>query len=359
MNHHSIKLRSLGLLIGCLVLSPQSYATPAEFKQAYASYHEAVENNDTKQAAQYALQAYEFGKKVYGESTIDTANLSFNLALALDSNKQAQESEPYFENTIDLYKTHYGNEATELVDPLLSYAAATKNDKLAKDLFLDAQDIAEDAKQPILYAHTLSATFNRLVNTRYDSNRVRRDMLKALEIYQQHLPENSITLVNARFESANILLASKKYDQAESELLEVVKQYQALEYTHPFELVSHAKLVDIYSKKDKPDLATQHCLAIGSMQPWSAEQQQTPIYRVNPMYPRSKAKKGIEGSVILSFIVNEQGFVTEPQIESSKGGTTFETESLKVLKRWRYAPKFEDGKPVKAETRVRLDFTLS
>ena len=358
MNIKTYKLSRLSILIGCLVLPMQLSATPSEFKQAYKAYNEAFESGNTEQAAKSAQQAFDLGKAIYGETSIDAANLGFNLAISLANNYQFDEAEPYFADTLALYKTHFGEDSVQLVDPLLTYADKTKDLKLAKNLLSDARTIADDSDQPILYAHTLSASYSKLVQTKYDKKQVRKYILQAKDIYSELLPADSTVLVNSRFESSAVYLANKKYDKAEVELLEVINQYQALEYTHPYELAAHARLVAMYSEKEKSDLATQHCLAIGSMKPWSQEQQQTPIYRVNPNYPISKARHGTEGMVQLSFVVDEQGFVSEPEVIMSEGGEAFEQESIKVLKKWRYAPKFVDGKPVKATSTVQLDYTL-
>ncbi|MEZ9234562.1 MULTISPECIES: TonB family protein [Shewanella] len=358
MSRNTNNVSFASMLLSTLLLSSQVNATPEEFKQAYDAYNVAFKAGNTQQAAQAAQQAYDLGQHIYGETSIDTTNLGFNLAIALSNNKQHEDAAPYYEQTLEQYKKHYGEDSVQLVDPLLTYADKTKDLKLAKGLLSKARKIASDSEQPILYAHTLSASYSKLVQTKYDKKQVRKYILQAKEIYSELLPMDSTVLVNSRFESSAVYLANKKYDQAEIELLEVIKQYQMLDYSHPYELAAHARLVTLYSQKNKAEQATEHCLAIGSMKPWSQEQQQTPIYRVNPNYPISKARSGVEGMVVLSFTVNEQGFVSEPEIVNSTGGKAFEDESIKVLEQWRYAPKFEDGKPVKAETRVRLDFTL-
>ena len=36
----------------------------------------------------------------------------------------------------------------------------------------------------------------------------------------------------------------------------------------------------------------------------------------------------------------------------------FEKEALKAIEKWRYAPKFEDGRAVLAKTKVQLDFKI-
>lgn len=42
-----------------------------------------------------------------------------------------------------------------------------------------------------------------------------------------------------------------------------------------------------------------------------------------------------------------------------KGGALFEKESIEALNKWRYAPKFENGKAVEAQSSVQLDYTIN
>lgn len=51
--------------------------------------------------------------------------------------------------------------------------------------------------------------------------------------------------------------------------------------------------------------------------------------------------------------------VKDPVVIASEGGKLFTKESLKAIKRWRYAPKFVDGQPVAAEATVQLEYSLS
>jgi len=44
---------------------------------------------------------------------------------------------------------------------------------------------------------------------------------------------------------------------------------------------------------------------------------------------------------------------------ASKGGALFEKESIETLDKWRYVPKFENGKAVEAQTSVQLDYTIN
>ncbi|WP_226565823.1 energy transducer TonB [Shewanella chilikensis] len=106
------------------------------------------------------------------------------------------------------------------------------------------------------------------------------------------------------------------------------------------------------------DKATQHCQAIGNMRPWSVDQEQRPLFRAVPGYPIQYARMSREGWVNVEVTVNEQGFVSHVEVLDSKGGKQFETETVKAVSKWRYAPKFVDGKPVSAKTWSKISCTL-
>ncbi len=95
------------------------------------------------------------------------------------------------------------------------------------------------------------------------------------------------------------------------------------------------------------------------MTPWDDSQEQRPLFRATPKYPINYARKGKSGWVKIGFTVSDFGTVTKPIIIDSQGGKGFEKSSLTALKKWRYAPKFDHGKPVEAYTTVRLDFKMN
>lgn len=85
-----------------------------------------------------------------------------------------------------------------------------------------------------------------------------------------------------------------------------------------------------------------------------------PIERIDPKYPVSAARKGQEGWVQLSFVIDKEGKVVDPVVEDSSGVRSFEKQALKALKKWRYSPATEGGQPVEqCQSKVRLDFRLT
>lgn len=357
---------TVALSSSMLMFNPLS---ASEFNDAYKAYIAAVEAKNNTDIEQYALQAYQLGTKKFASDSLDVAMLALNAGDASiqnvpsnhDNAAQAsalkKQAFALYKVALANYKKEYGDEAIELIDPLMGLADSS-NHKDARQYLNDALAIAEDSDNPMLLANTQQAYFDMLSTSRFYTRTVRNYMLDAYKTYQQLLPENSIKRVLAAYTVGSIEYAEKHYDKAEIALLYVIKQFEALDYNHPYELAAHAKLVQLYELQGHSDKSTQHCIAIGNMQPWRPEQEQTPLFRVNPNYPASYARKNKEGSIQVSFTVNEMGFVTEPAIINSKGGSAFEKASLEAVKKWRYAPKFIDGKAVAAKSSVQLDYTI-
>jgi protein TonB len=84
-----------------------------------------------------------------------------------------------------------------------------------------------------------------------------------------------------------------------------------------------------------------------------------PIYRGGLVYPEKAAEAGMNGYVVFSFIIRQDGSVGDPQvIEEVPGGYGFATAAKKAFPKWRFDPKLVDGKPVDAPAQIRVSFQL-
>jgi protein TonB len=81
------------------------------------------------------------------------------------------------------------------------------------------------------------------------------------------------------------------------------------------------------------------------------------IHRVNPDYPSAAKKDGIEGSIDLDVTVSQLGVVKDVSVVQSNPPDVFDKSALTAVHRWKYDPRFEDGLPVEAHVKVRLNFT--
>lgn len=74
-------------------------------------------------------------------------------------------------------------------------------------------------------------------------------------------------------------------------------------------------------------------------------------------YPEMARKAGIEGRVIVQFIVNEDGEVENPVVVRSIGGGADE-EALRCVKKAEFKPGMQRGKPVRVQYSLPVVFML-
>lgn len=86
----------------------------------------------------------------------------------------------------------------------------------------------------------------------------------------------------------------------------------------------------------------------------------TPVFRMNPVYPRRAALQNIEGFVILKFDITKLGQVDQISIIQASPPQIFNTSAIQALRKWKYKPRMEDGKLVRQKNlKVQLDFRLT
>lgn len=78
-----------------------------------------------------------------------------------------------------------------------------------------------------------------------------------------------------------------------------------------------------------------------------------------PRYPRQAARAGLEGTVMLRVLVDEQGRPVTVEIEQSSGHRELDrTARAHVLARWRFHPAQRDGRAIRAYGLVPIQFRL-
>ncbi len=89
------------------------------------------------------------------------------------------------------------------------------------------------------------------------------------------------------------------------------------------------------------------------------DQEAIPLVRVRPMYPRRAELRGLEGWVDVELAIDAKGAVVEAEVVGEKPAHVFGRAALNAVKRWRYQPKTQGGKPVpQSGIRVRIEFEL-
>jgi len=84
-----------------------------------------------------------------------------------------------------------------------------------------------------------------------------------------------------------------------------------------------------------------------------------PIERIEPKYPINAARQGREGWAIVSFVIDEAGEVNDIIVKDTSGSKDFAKAAKKAVKRWKYKPAIENGKPIEqCVNMVQMDFRM-
>ncbi|MDD5570171.1 MAG: energy transducer TonB [Bacteroidales bacterium] len=114
-----------------------------------------------------------------------------------------------------------------------------------------------------------------------------------------------------------------------------------------------------FSQGKKPAVATPVYTVVEEMPAYiGGEEAMIKFLGENIKYPEKAKKKGIQGTVLISFIIDEEGNVTNAQIRKGIKKVCDE-EALRVVKlmpKWK--PGKQSGKPVKVQFIMPVNFTL-
>ncbi|GAK34596.1 hypothetical protein JCM17846_15150 [Iodidimonas nitroreducens] len=83
------------------------------------------------------------------------------------------------------------------------------------------------------------------------------------------------------------------------------------------------------------------------------------IHKVAPVYPEQARASGIEGRVVLEYIINEEGIPVDIQIVEAEPQGVFEPAAIAAVSQWRYQPALKLGRPTRSpEAEAVLNFEL-
>ena len=71
-----------------------------------------------------------------------------------------------------------------------------------------------------------------------------------------------------------------------------------------------------------------------------------PIVKVQPIYPRRALSRGIEGYVVVEFMVTKLGTTQDITVVEAKPQGYFERAAIKAAQKFKYKPKVINGEPV-------------
>lgn len=80
--------------------------------------------------------------------------------------------------------------------------------------------------------------------------------------------------------------------------------------------------------------------------------------RVAPKYPGELRMAGVEGEVLVGFVINESGDVAHAWVVRSSD-RRFEEATLRAVERWRFEPGKKNGRAVRFRMEVPVNFRVS
>ncbi len=90
------------------------------------------------------------------------------------------------------------------------------------------------------------------------------------------------------------------------------------------------------------------------------QQQAMPLYRVEAQYPARALQRRMEGFVVMTFTINEQGQPEDIEVLQAEPSKIFVRPAVQALRNWKYQPKLEAGKAVKQPNQqVKIEFKIS
>ena len=79
---------------------------------------------------------------------------------------------------------------------------------------------------------------------------------------------------------------------------------------------------------------------------FSSDGEYLPIVKVQPIYPRRAQTHGIEGYVLLEFVVTATGAVRDPVVVDAMPPGIFDRAAVNAALKFKYKPKVVGGKPI-------------
>lgn len=118
------------------------------------------------------------------------------------------------------------------------------------------------------------------------------------------------------------------------------------------ELDFDAPVVDIPPPLQKNDVEVEEEI----LEFWIVEQKPELIKFVNPVYPEMARRAGLQGQVLVAFIVTREGRVIEPRV--LKGPEIFRAAALEAVRQFQFKPAMQNDRGVAVRMTIPIRFSL-
>lgn len=100
-------------------------------------------------------------------------------------------------------------------------------------------------------------------------------------------------------------------------------------------------------------------MRVGGVGGFSSDGEYLPIVKVQPVYPRRALQRGIEGYVIVEFVVTKNGSVRDPVVIEAEPEGIFDSAATKAALKFKYKPRVVDGEAIEVPgVRNKISFAI-
>ncbi|GAB6094688.1 hypothetical protein JCM14469_09400 [Desulfatiferula olefinivorans] len=82
------------------------------------------------------------------------------------------------------------------------------------------------------------------------------------------------------------------------------------------------------------------------------------VSQIEPVYPHDARRKGIEGKVVVQFVVTRNGQVTDIRVVDATPPGIFDQKAVDAVGKWRFEPGTYRGNPVDSRVTLPIRFEL-
>ena len=361
-------MKSCGGLIAALAFvattAGAQQVTTEAMTSAWQAYKQAVQSRSPEAAATTAREVLKLGEQYFEASDERLAVITLNYGnAALDAGDRAT-ARATLELALQRFEAIHGADSPKLVPVLLQLADASADPAIPDgqaQRYARAINIAEAQEvMSALELANLNMRAGRHLYEMSESTVGRKFLHKAFNLYFAELGSGAEATGDAALLLGKVEFDEHRYRDAEDHFVLALSSFQTqMPAAHDRQLQTRSMLVKTYELLGDSGKATEHCLAIGEMMSATQSPEVEPLFRTSPSYPIDMLANRKEGFVDVGFTVDEEGFVRSPRALVVNGGDSFAEPAIAAVKRFRYAPKFANGRPVETEhVRARVRFEI-
>ncbi len=258
----SAKYFSTPLFVAASLLPAHSAAD--EFSDTYRAFQAAFKEQNIPVSLELGKKAWQLGVQKYGEHSDATAKLHFSYANVLAIAGKDSEAVDHFEMVADEYKAIYGDESyttvVACVDIIYSLAKldyrtegrSELSAELARFLVLTTDDIdyKNSAERAFAHVEAAKAVVESPSAIRVSPHSLRRLFEDAVRYAEKEWGNQDLRTLEAKYMLGVALSEGRQKDEAIAHFNTVASVFRDnLDFTHPYELGAHARLVGLYEQR--------------------------------------------------------------------------------------------------------------